>query len=200
MKKIFSIILLGMLIIFTGCSGGGDGGSSSGGTGDNTDQYAYDVWEYVVSDISTTKNFDWYETDENFIPTGESELNAGQLRETYLSENSVRIEVLTGSEEDDNYVLTLNGNVINVAGGNTLNRYGNVGSAIGGDCVLRQHYDNYTPIDGYSFNDVIEIDCGGWSEFYAKGLGKIAGQNVTTWVDDDDNPIATYYSIGVANL
>jgi hypothetical protein len=196
MKKVFMYFVL--ILFVASCSGGG--GSSSGGVGDNTDQYAYDVWEYIVSDTSTTKYFDWYETDENFIPTGDSELNAGQLRETYLSENSVRIEELTGSEEDDNYVLTLNGNVINVSGGNTLNRYGNVGSAMGGDCVLKQHYDNYSPIDGYDFNDVIEIDCGGWSEFYAKGLGKIVGQNVSTWVDDDDNPIATYYSIGVADL
>jgi len=195
MKK---IALLFVMFALISCGGGG-GGSSSGNSTD-INQAGYDLWEYMVSDTSITKYFDWYETDENFVPTGESEMNAGQVRETYLSETTVLYEEITDGTVDTTETLILSGDSIQVVGGNTIPRYRNIGNAVGGECHLKQHYDTYNPLPGYTFYDVIEVDCGDWSEFYAKGLGLIMGQNISTWLDDDDNPIAIDYSIAIANL
>lgn len=194
------LALIFVLLFMVSCSGGSSG-SSSDSMDDNTDQYVYDVWEYFVSDTSITKSYYSYETDENFIPTGNVGFNDWQLRETCLSENSVRREEIILGVVDYTQTITANDDLIQVAFGYWINRYGSIGSALDNYCVLRQHYKNYSPVGGYNFQDVIEIYCDNeYSTFYAKGIGMVTRQQKTIWSDDDLNPIAIDYSISVANL
>jgi hypothetical protein len=43
----------------------------------------------------------------------------------------------------------------------------------------------------------IQLKCGDWSIFYAKDIGKIAGQNISSFIIDDIT--TTNYSISVYN-
>ena len=68
-----------------------------------------------------------------------------------------------------------------------------INESAGGSCILANHFSSYSPYIGYTYDDVIQLKCGDWSMFYAKGLGKVVGQNITTING------TTYYSIVVYN-
>lgn len=157
----------------------------------------YDMWAYVVSKTTITKNFDKYDTDSNYNPTGGKQLNAGQLKETVMSSDTVKYEEIANGTVVETQTLIVSLNNIQVVDGNTLSRYRKINSSFG-NCTVENHFDNYSPISGYNFQDVIQIKCGVYSMFYAKGIGKVVGQNHNS-VDNGQN-ITHYYSVGVANL
>lgn len=183
------LLILFASFILVSCDGGDGGGDSSGN---------FDMWDYVVSKKTITKNFDRYDTDSKYNPIDGPDLNAGQLRETVLSSDTVKYEEIENGKVVQTEILVVSSDTIQVVDGNTLNRYRSLYSSFGDNCIIENHYENYSPIPGYDFQDVIQIKCGDWSMFYAKGIGKVVGQNHMSVENGGD--ITHYYSVGVANL
>jgi hypothetical protein len=190
MKKIYLLTILMLIMFLPSCS------SHSGMS--YVDPTKYDIWNYLVSDTTITKNFDKYDTDANFHPTNGPYLNVGQVRETVLSISSVKYEEIYDGEEADTKTFTLGSDTIKVSSGDELNRYVYTNSSVEGDCYLKNHYNTYSPADGYTYSDVLEIYCGDHSIFYSKRIGLVVVQDIVTSDDGGDN--TTSYSIRVANL
>jgi len=189
MKKFYLLMMLLLIIFLPGCSGGG---------GSYEDPVKYDIWYYLVSDATITKNFDKFDTDANFHPTDGPYLNQGQERETLLSSTSVKYEEIYDGEVANTKTFTLGSDTIEVSDGDELTRYAYVNSSVDGDCYLKKHYNTYSPADGYTYSDVLEIHCGNYSKFYSKRIGLVVIQIIGN--SDDGGNITTSYYIGVANL
>lgn len=191
-KKIsLSLVAIATALSFNGCGGGGGIDSL-----DNTTQY--DMWSYILSDKTIIKKLDKYDTNSNFQPSGGTYLNFGELRETVYSSSYVMRQEIVNGNLTDSVEFQLLGNEIQVIGGNKINRYRTLNSTEY-DCTLTNHYDTLTPMEGYTFNDVIKIQCDGWAEFYAKEKGLIfaQGEDSYTW---NGTTTVDYYITIVNNL
>lgn len=144
MKKFLLLFITSIILVSCG-GGGGESGSGSGGGGSSAE---YDMWDYLVSKTTIVKNFDIYITNSNYNPTGERHLNAGQLKETVLSSNTVKFEEIVNGKVVESQTLIVSSDTIQVVNGYTLNRYNSLNSSIG-NCVVQNHYENYSPISGY---------------------------------------------------
>lgn len=199
MKKTFLLLIASLILV--ACGGGGGGGSSS--TDTTNPSVEYDMWDYIVSKTTITKKFDKYDTNSNYNPTGGVSLNAGQVRETVLSSDTIKYEEITNGTVVRTATFIVGSNTIQAVGGSAvLNRYMSLNSSFG-DCIIKSHYANYSPVMGYNYKDVIEIKCTGvnsdyYSEFYAKDIGKITGQNHNSFTNG--NNTTHYYSVAVADL
>lgn len=186
------VFILISLFVLVSCGGGGSGDENT-----NT-AVEYDMWDYVVSDTNITKSFDKFDTDSNYNAISDPEINAGQLIETVVSSDMVTYETITYGAETEFETFIVSSDEIQVVDGYTLNRYRTLNSSFGENCIIENHYEYYSPVSGYDFYDVIQIKCGSYSLFYAKGIGQVVGQNYTSF--DDGQNITHHYSIGVANL
>jgi hypothetical protein len=175
----------------------GGGGGDSGGENTNT-SVEYDMWEYVVSNKTITKDFDKFDTDSNYNTISGPEINAGQLTEIIVSSDMVIYEEIANGTVIESETFIVSSDEIQVVDGYTLNRHRSLNSSFGENCIIENHYEYYSPVSGYDFHDVIQIKCGSYSQFYAKGIGLVVGQNYASF--DDGQNITHYYSIGVANL
>ncbi|MFC1818933.1 hypothetical protein ACFL0B_07565 [Thermodesulfobacteriota bacterium] len=192
MKKLFLMLCISIfsasLILSCGGGGGGDGGG----------YVEYDMWDYIVSDTTITKNFDLFETDSNYNPISGPEENAGQVIETVIPPDTVEYEEIVNGTVINTETLIVSSNQIQVVNGNTLERYRTINSSLGDYCIFENHYEHYSPVSGYDFYDVIQVKCDSYSEFYANGIGLVVGQNHNTFIVGQN--ITENYSIGVANL
>jgi len=174
-------LVLGMSLLFlVGC-----GGSNSG------NGVKYDLWEYMVSNETVTKVFDRYDTDSSYKPNGRTYINAGELKETILSPNKVRWD-----DGEDIIILIAQSNTISVENGGSMSRYRAINSTEN-ECTLAKHYNNFTPVSSYTFQDVIRVNCDGYTEFYAKGKGLIATYGTNEFISGSQK--TTYYFISVVN-
>jgi hypothetical protein len=187
MKIIGTIFLIALL---AGCGGGGgDSGAPS---------VQYDMWDYVISAATITKSIDVYETTSNYAPVSGPEIDKGQLRETVMSSITAKYEEIINGAVTTTVILIAGLDTIQAVGEQgAVKRYPSIGDQVG-NCTLVSHMEHYSPLPSYNYEDVIELDCGTWSEFYAKGIGKVVGQNHDIVIIG--NITTHYYSIGLANL
>ena len=176
-KKIImaSVLTVGLI----GCGGGGGGNSTSPST-------AYDMWDYVVSKSTITKNFDSYDTDSNYNPNGTVYLDSAQEKQTIISSNSVKIDQASGGT----IIVTVHASTISGDDGSSTNRFANIGSTWG-SCVVSEHLNTYSPYIGYNYNDVLKLQCGDMARFYEKDIGLV--------VDQIHNSTSTQFRIIVKN-
>ncbi len=194
MKNI-KYIGLGLAVVLSlGFSGCGESSSDSSPVSGTT---TYDIWDYIASSQTITKSFDLYPTDSTFTPNGSVTIDAGKLVETVQLATLVKIDEYSNNSLTGSDTLSLLDTTIAVEGGNTLPRFVQVGQSAGGSCTLTNHFDSYTPYIGYTYSDVIELDCGDWSMFYSKNIGKVVGQNKSSFTIGDTTTIT--YSIGIYN-
>lgn len=193
MKYIGSSLAVVLSLGFSGCGGSSDSSVIFPVSGTTT----YDMWDYIASNQTITKSFDLYQTDSTFTPNGSVTIDAGKLVETVQLATLVKIDEYSNNSLTGSETLSLSDSTILVEGGNTLPRFVQVGQSAGGSCTLTNHFDSYTPYIGYTYSDVIELDCGDWSMFYSKNIGKVVGQNKNSFIIGDTT--TTIYSIGIYN-
>ena len=193
MKIKFAVCASLLLLTIMACSyGGGDGSEPQENPILSKE---YDMWEYVVSNTDVTKNYDLYDTDSHYNPIGKPQVNAGQIKETVMSQDAVLYEeYLNGTLVDTQTQSILTSQGINNAmmlDGVASYRYAKLFSPLNEHCIFMNHYEDYKPLSGYAFKDVVYIQCDTYSNFYAKGVGKVIAQNHKT-VDNGANVIDSY--------
>lgn len=168
MKKLnlaVSSVLLGSLIIFSGCSDSNEN-NNDGDTGGGTENSKYDLTDYMIPDSSATYLFS---ADGEIVPIvmtvdDESvELDFDGYIETYTaSENSITI-VEKGDGGENTF---------------TRPRYVSVGETFQHDedvtCEIKEHQDSMT-ISETEYNDVLSIYCENpddegrtsWTDYYS---------------------------------
>ena len=199
-KIIFVVFATMLLLTVMACSGG------SGDEVSNEENpilsREYDMWEYVASKTDITKNYDMYVTDSKYNPIGEPHLNAGQIKETIINQDSVQYEeFIDGTLVDTESLSIMSSAQISNAlllDGVASYRYIKLFSPLNEKCIFINHYENYSPMSGYNFKDVVQIKYSDYSTFYANGIGKVMAQNHNT-VGDGAN-IIDHYSVKVVNL
>ncbi len=193
MKKLFLLLVVIIFVLMTiSCGGSGDG---------QTEPYVeYDMWDYIVSKTTITISFDNYETDSNFNPIDGPFINAAQIKNTVLSSDRVYYEEIEAGKVALSATFTLHSQTILVDSEGeqgTLDRYRTINSPFG-KCVVYAHHNTYSPVFGYIYEDVIEIKCDNWSEFHAKGIGKVVSQGIRVFIFGDQR--IEKYGVSVANF
>jgi len=174
---IASILIVGL----TGCGGGGESSASS---------TTYDMWDYLVSQTTITKNFDSYDTDSNYNPNGASNLDSSQEKHTIISSDSVNVKMTSGATIVNNDTLTVHTSTISSDDGSSANRFVNIGSTWGA-CTVSEYLNTYTPYVGYNYSNILKLQCGDMARFYEKGKGLV--------VDQIHNSTSTQFRIIVKN-
>jgi len=174
MKKFISLSMV-ISILFIGCGGGGGGDDSTPASipNDTISGTSFSTTDYIIPGLSSNS------ISSRSIKTNSYGANYRALNRNTIVEvpEDANDETITYQKQSDKIHVTIkkSGNIVSEYDMKTEIHIGESITKIESACILTKSYTQKY-INGQTFYDVLEIDCGKHKGYYAKNQGFVGGE------------------------